>query len=143
MSLFQDIREIKTEQFAAYVIIFLAVIAPGLLMIYLFEIELFKSLETLKLIIFAMAISLPLPAINTMLSGHIDKEEEPEIHDHVFLNTFISFAGIYLAILSAYIFSLTFKQFLLIIAALEIVYIASLFCERWFGRPNSQSKGAQ
>ena len=126
MNPIQSITEVKIEHFAAYSILFLSVIAPGLLVLYLFKFHFFLELDSFKLLLLSIAFSLPIPTINTVFSGLVAKEA-PDLEEHVFSNVAISFVGMYLAILISYIFSLNFKEFLICISSLECLFIIIIF----------------
>lgn len=71
MGLIQGIKEIKLTEFGVYSIIFLSVIAPGLLIVFLYKPVLFESLGPIKLLLFSAALSLPIPTFNTFFTASI------------------------------------------------------------------------
>lgn len=60
-------KELAFPDIAKLITIFSATLAPGFLIIYLFNPDLFKSIETVKLIITAAAIPLPVQMVNYVL----------------------------------------------------------------------------
>ena len=127
MSAIEDLKNIEIQHFAVYCLIFLSIMAPGLLIIYLFKIQIFLSFGVLKLMLFSIALSLPIPTLNTFISGTIDKDDGADVDNHVLLNIIFSFVGLYAAILIAYLWGLTFKELLITIGVLETIYITALF----------------
>ncbi|MDH5360772.1 MAG: hypothetical protein OEX03_09420, partial [Gammaproteobacteria bacterium] len=58
---FIDILKNTDSRFAGgYVLAFLATIAPGVLIIYLYKPNVFLEIDTIKFILFSLALSLPL-----------------------------------------------------------------------------------
>jgi hypothetical protein len=126
MSIIEDIKSIEVEHFAAYTLIFLSLVAPGFLIIYLFKTQLFVSFGAFKLIVFSVALSLPLPTLNTFISGAILDADNSDVHEYVLTNISVSFICLYLSILIAYLWSQTFRGFLLTISIVEIVFVLVL-----------------
>ena len=142
MGLLQGIKEIKITEFCVYTIVFLSVIAPGLLIIFLYKPALFQSLDSIKLLLFSAALSLPIPTFNTFLMAIIwDLKEggREAFEELVMLTMASSFLVLYIAIAVAYLRSLDFKGFLFYVLILNVSCAAYAFvCSRIKARKKEQ-----
>ena len=144
MDVFKFIKEIEFPDMAKISLLILTTIAPGFLIIYMYLPGLFESLETVKLIIFATALALPIPVINTILivstckyvtEQELKQEFTPKnakFLTHVSL--FISFILMYLAIFVVKFLipdakltpGLSFRLLAGLLAAFELVVVLSV-----------------
>ncbi len=75
MSLLTDIKSLKQHEIALLVATFLATIAPGFIIIFLFAPNLLKDLDVLKLTILSFSITLPVNILNTLISFATETEK--------------------------------------------------------------------
>lgn len=78
----QELKHLTWRQGLVSLFIFLGSLAPGALVIFVFDRELFMALDTFKLVLLALAITLPVSLINifcaSVFSEAIDKEWHTE-----------------------------------------------------------------
>ncbi|WP_415911620.1 hypothetical protein [Neptuniibacter sp. QD37_11] len=67
--MFNEVKNITTRQAFISILVFTGGIAPGVLSIFYFDPELFKSLDVLKLVILSMGISLPIVWLNLFVAS--------------------------------------------------------------------------
>ena len=131
MSAIEDIKNLKIEHFAIYSIVFLSIIAPGLLLIYLYKPFYLESFGILQLILFSAALSLPMPTVNTFLTIILAQAEQDDLEGHVIINMIFSFIGLYIAIMISYLWLLSFKQFLITASVLEVIILIIFAIDRY------------
>ncbi|ELN6933041.1 hypothetical protein RZY48_002459 [Vibrio navarrensis] len=59
MSVVDEVKKIDINTATAITLFFFSVLAPGLLMVFLYKRDLFINLETLKLVLFSLALGAP------------------------------------------------------------------------------------
>ncbi len=121
----------------------LGAIAPGFLVLYIYKPSLIMSLETTKLLIFSLALSLPVVVFNLLVSassiGSV-KEDQKNLAKGL-VSLFLTFVVFYSAILAAYIFSINFKLFLVVIVVTQLLVTLFLFLDKKINK--SSKKDAQ
>jgi len=113
----KDITNLSWGQTIGSILGFMGAISPGFLLIYVFKPELVYQLETVKLIIFSLSLSLPVFIINFLFISAVDVnnvEVPPQILAGFAL--FMSFLAMYPNLLMAYMFNLSFNIFMAILA---------------------------
>ncbi|HCE1552059.1 hypothetical protein CGG89_08215 [Vibrio parahaemolyticus] len=123
MTLLTEIKNVDGHFTSTVLVLFLSLIAPGVLTIYLFLPELFEKLDGLKFILFSTSLSLPV----FILNGFCSRMCEPQDEDVDFQMTGIS-SGLmssiimYSMLVVAYFFDFTFSQFLTGVILVEAIY---------------------
>lgn len=128
MSVLDQLKNLTPWDITAVLGSFLATIAPGFLIIHLFNPELIIQLEVMKLFLFSAAITLPLIAINSFVllifgiqfgiwsKGIVTRQ-------HLLLCQIIwAFLTLYFAIFIAYIFNCGIREFICVTALVDIVF---------------------
>jgi len=118
-----SVKNLDNRWVINYVGLFFSTIAPGMLIIYLYKPVMFVQLETIKLILFSLSLSLPLWLVNMFILGPPGKREQ--LDSFIKLAFFCSISagfGYYSGLLISYIFTLQFLWFVL----LSILFNASL-----------------
>ena len=125
----KEITELTWKQTIGGVFCFLGTIAPGFLILYLYKPDLIESLETMKLIIFSLSLTLPLFFINIVGLSVIDKELEKQQRHFEFAVVAMFFCSVaaYPAILTAYLQNLPFKAFLVALLIWQVVVWLGVF----------------
>ncbi|WP_415885932.1 hypothetical protein ACMXYO_15040 [Neptuniibacter sp. QD37_6] len=67
--MFNEVKNITARQAFIGILVFTGAIAPGVLSIFYFDPELFKSLDAFKLVILSMGISLPVVWLNLFVAS--------------------------------------------------------------------------
>ena len=132
----KEIKALTYNQTTGAIMAFLSVVSPGVLLIYLYNPELFASLETLKLILFSVSLSLPIVFLNIPVA-EIANTDDNNIFEKLSLAFFLSIIIFYTAILIAYAFSLIFSDFLITLVITQAL-IATLFL---IGNKHNANKG--
>jgi hypothetical protein len=127
------INEIKTlnwNQTLGVIFVFLGTISPGFLIIYLFKPELISSLDSIKIILFSLSISLPIVVVNmsVCIFGSFDEEENSKFVGAI-LALFLTAAALYPSILISYIYGFSFKDFLKTVLVIQIFLILFVFVD--------------
>lgn len=76
----QDLKQFTWRQGVLSLFIFLGSLAPGSLVIFVFDRELFMALDTFKLILLSLAITLPVSLINIFCSSVFSEAFDQEWH---------------------------------------------------------------
>jgi hypothetical protein len=126
MNFVDDFKKLKRVEIMHFSILFLALIASGFLLIYLYRIDLLISLSTLKLIIFSISLSSPIYILNYLLvayhEDYEDKQKKAEKADTIsMISSSFSFVIMNFTTLFAYLFDLSFKYYILSIFVIEII----------------------
>ena len=140
MSIVDEFKNIDASSASGAGMFFFSMLAPGYLTIFLFEKELFQSLETIKLVLFALSFSSPgviIPIfISTVCCAVLTKNYKIEMgilgttKEWFYRHAISNSINMYLLIFIAYIFTLSFAVFLwcflvsiLAMCAFEIRYL--------------------
>ena len=118
---------------------FLATVAPGLLIIFMFEPSLVMQLDWIKLFVLSAAITLPVVAVNAFIVatvgpfiGSIGSGQGARKH-LLFWHTTWAFVAFYSAILLAHVFHLNSSQFMTVVTVTDILFgVLILLVMRFF-----------
>lgn len=124
--LISDLKNLDGYFFMVIIALFISIVAPGVLTIYLFLPELFKELTGLTFLLFSISLSLPIFTINAffvLLSERL-LETEPDFRSIGLVASFMSSMVMFSCLLSAYILALPFKKFLICLTIIEILILA-------------------
>lgn len=126
MSLLSEIRKLEYKDVFRYTSAFFGTVATGFLIIYHFKPELIEKYDILKLAFLSLALTLPLMEINAIISGIMfhklpgSPESETEKNIEAVMGALkLNVMVIYPSLLVCYLWSLNFKWFLGMVAALE------------------------
>ncbi len=133
MSLLSEIKKIKFSEFAVYSGLVVAIICPGILVVYLFSPKIFLSLGAIKLLLLSISITLPVFLLNTSIVGKMmaTSQDAKEFDEVLILlraiaNTMLAF---YTALYFSYLLSLSFLTFLILMALIVILQLIIDFIE--------------
>src|SRR5437667_12266340 len=111
MSLIDEVRKLDPSDIALGLGVLLAVIAPGFLTLYLYNPSLVESLDTFKLILFSISLTLPFVVLN-FFAHDLSADSNPEKASPGLILTY-AMAGtsfvLYMALLISFLFQLTFR----------------------------------
>lgn len=142
-----EVRKIELDTITNSVLVFLGVIAPGFLVLYLYKPELIETLDIAKLVIFSSALTLPLLVINVMVLMFVfvrpdDNFDEKQM-DYIIGGTAINILVYYGAIVAAYEKDWPFLKFLGRLAISEVVVILFFVTVGYFVYLNKKKTDAQ
>ena len=141
MTILDDIKRLSTNDISIVMSAFISIVAPGFLTLYLFKPNLIVTLDTSKLIFFSIALALPVVITNFLSIAAYHpfltkgtQSQVPSDQDRVqaFVDA-MALASIifYPSILTAYLFGLSFRHFLIAVAVLQlVVFILEYSCFR-------------
>lgn len=121
----KDIQSLTWTQTIIFIFALLGTLSPGFLTLYLFKPELISSLDTLKVILFSLSLSLPVFIITLFFLDQIAPEkDEPFINalPSLLIASLVSYSSILLSYWLAFSFK-TFLITLFIIQALAILCV--------------------
>ncbi|MGF1907581.1 hypothetical protein [Aliivibrio salmonicida] len=123
MSLLSEIKNVDGHFTSTLLVLFLSIISPGILIIYLFLPELFIKLDSLKFILFSVSLSLPVFVLNAFMTT-INEKSETEIDFQVIgiATGIISSIIMFLSLIVSYVLDFSFNYFLITIFMLEVMY---------------------
>ena len=137
MSIAEDLKKVSANEIAFAITGFLSSVAPGFLILYLFKPSLVVSLDSFKLVLFALALTLPVISINflAIAAAHpfLTKGAQSQIPNdsdrgQALINAMsASIFVLYPSIGLVFGFGLSFKTFLLIIAAMQFLMLMLLY----------------
>jgi hypothetical protein len=122
MSWISDIEKIDFPKIAKTIALFMATIAPGFLILYLFKHDLIANLDIIKLIIFSFSLTLPLLIFNWFsVLAIIAIYTDTKNHDvEMELGSItVNIMAYYLAIFIAYLYALPFRSFVWILLGIN------------------------
>lgn len=130
MTALEQLRKLTAWDITAALGGFLATVAPGLLIVYLFDPALVLKLETMKLFVLSAAITLPVLAVNAFAMlivgirmGIWNKRTiTRQYRQHLFFyQATWAFLTLYAAVLIAFLFSLNVSQFIWVVGGVDAV----------------------
>lgn len=144
MTVLDEIRGLTVWDLTSLLGAFLATIAPGVLIVYVFAPELVLQLDTLKLFVFSAAVTLPVIAVNAFVvavvgpfTGSIGSGEGTRKHVYFWQATW-AFLTLYSALLVAYLCEPSVLSFIGTAAALDVVFgVIILWIMRFLAQPAS------
>jgi arginine exporter protein ArgO len=135
MSIFEEIQKLNRSHivFAAWA--FLSVVAPGFLTIYLYKPLLVGSLDTLKLIVFSAALTLPILILNfyVVIGVPPSENEDHQVSSFIFAMA-ITFAVFYLSLSISYFALLTFKSYVVLLAVIQVLLFVSMWIDQRYSK---------
>ena len=117
-----EIKNLSWGQFVGVLFGTLGAVSPGFLVLFLFQPELVRELDTIKVIIFSLSLSLPLFVVNMSFLYEFQKtrlDKDVEEFDIAAESLFLVFLSSYSALLISYLSEFTFKEFLASIIVTE------------------------
>ncbi|GGK49605.1 MULTISPECIES: hypothetical protein [Aliivibrio] len=129
MTIVSDLKSIDGLFTTTLLVLFLSVIAPGVLIIYLFLPELFLELDGIKFVLLASSLSLPVFILNCVFMPAVmgyGKDDNYDFQHVGVLSGIFSSTILYGCLIAAYIFALKFSLFLGIIVIIEVLWLS--FC---------------
>ncbi len=114
---------------------FLGTISPGLLIVYLYKPDLFIGLDAFKLLLFSLALSMPVVFINILVCNSLRKVGVSNINVGI-VALFLASIALYPSILVGYLFQLPFRDFLKVLLAMEVFTTGFMI---WDGRADSDT----
>ncbi|TKF16250.1 hypothetical protein FCV43_18475 [Vibrio genomosp. F6] len=125
MTLVSDLKNIDGLFTTTLLVLFLSVIAPGILVIYLFLPELFIELDSIKFILFAASLGLPVFALNSFFMPAVlgfDEDEEYDFQQVGVFGGMLSSFVLYSCLIISYVAQFTFDTFLLSVVVFEALW---------------------
>lgn len=124
-SFLEDIDKVKASHVTLLIGVLLSVISPGILIIFYFWPQLFRELDTVKLVFLAISLSLPVVSINTSMLWADPKKGG--VVGNFFVAMGFSFVMLYVCLLAAWYLKMSFAKFVATIAVLESIAVAISF----------------
>lgn len=118
---------------------FMGTISPGFLLLYMYKPDLVTNLETAKLVIFSLALCLPIVCANLFVAQSTFQAESEEGFKQAMLAAFMSAMVCYTALLWSYFYNLLFSQFLLVLLTVQVLVAAVAVVSNRNERKNSVS----
>jgi hypothetical protein len=118
------VEEKKTTDWATAVrsiVGFAAAIAPGSLILFMYQLELVQALSASTLLILSFALCMPVVSFNLFLCLRL-KSSEKEKFIHGSFGFYFSALVLYLALGTAYVFSLSFNWFLICLLFFQVLF---------------------
>lgn len=122
MSIVDEFKNIDSNSATGAAMFFFSMLAPGFLTIFLFENDLFQSLETIKLILLALSFSSPgviIPIFTSVVcmlvltnNHQIDRAKLGTTKEWFYRHAISNAINMYLLIFCSYMFAWSFTTFL-------------------------------
>lgn len=119
-----DIKDVHPITWGFVVMLVLVTIVPGLLLVFLFNEQLFMQVETVKLLFLSISITMPLWALNTFVCFFSEEDEMSVIERLQFnglLGAFFSFLPLYAPALVKIFADIDYKCAVAIVGGLEVL----------------------
>ena len=131
MNIIEEFKKLEGIEVFTISLLFLSVISSGFLIIYLYKPNLIAELNVIKLIIFSIALSLPMVLYNFLLFLGIEERKHntfENIPNYYCIGSSggISFIISYVAILIDYVFQLPFSGHLISVFILELLFTITM-----------------
>jgi len=126
MDLLNDLKNLKHHEISFGVLCFLGILAPGILIIFQFRPDLFQTLDTFKLIVLGLALTLPIGLYNSFVV-FVHKQGRFE---NAGLACALTFLLTYPLVFVAFLCEFRFRTFLWLLMALEFLALIALRISR-------------
>jgi len=132
MSPIDEAKKLQPSDIALGLGVLLAVIAPGFLTLYLYRPTLVESLDTFKLILFSISLTLPFVVLNFFAHDmSADSNSEKTFAGSILINAMAGTSLVlYMALLISFLFQLTFRQHLGAITGFQLLWFFFLWLVR-------------
>jgi hypothetical protein len=122
MSIVSELREFKITDALLCVAVFLATVAPGFLILYLYKPIFVKELDILKLLLFSGSLTLPGFLLNVLFfAAATTKIKNWSLKEDISAGSILSFFAYYIIIAIAYFLGLTFHFFIFAMIGVEAI----------------------
>jgi hypothetical protein len=121
MSVVDEFRKLTRSDILLSVGLFVSVIAPGFLTIFLYKPELVASLETFKLVVFSGALGLPVVVVNHLVVSQTQRFKNNSAA--VGFAMFLTYIVFYSALLVSYFWNFSFRWYLGILMAIQMLFV--------------------
>lgn len=126
--MFKDWKEFEFNHYAVATTTILAVISPGFLCLLHFKPELVETLDTVKLLVASISLTLPLAIINFVIIAFLTRHDDNFTHDVEWsFSSFVSALVLYLSLYLAYLFVLPFSQFTFSVIVFDIIAVVFIY----------------
>jgi Na+-driven multidrug efflux pump len=133
-----DLKTLSWKQSIGGLFGFVGTVAPGFLLLYLFKPELISSLETIKVIIFSLALSVPIVLVNLPIAIYLSGEHEDKYLPILFA-MMLSSTVFYFALITTYLFNFNFKEFLIAVLVLQFLVSIVAIIDRKIKKNKNES----
>ena len=130
MSLIDEARKLHSSDIALGIGVIVAIVAPGFLTIFLYRPGLIASLDTFKLLLFSASLTLPIVAMNFACANHFEEGSGESSTTIAILAMAMSCMVLYLALVTSYLLSLSFRAHLVGLGALQVLLFLVLYVEK-------------
>jgi len=118
-SIISELKKIKFFHIRIFIICFLGILAPGVLIVFYYRSEITMNYDVLKLLTFSISFTLPVVMINTIdFIVHLGDK----ISLSFILGCFLTAIQLYLLLYLSYFFTLRFKTFSLFVGATTLLF---------------------
>ena len=135
-----DLLKIKPQQWHAVLLSFVAILGPGVLVVFVFLPQLFMALDLGKLVLLAVALAVPAVFLSTLIAlpyalirtrGAAAREDGVDLY---VASCAITAIHLYLSLGLAYLLSLGFREFGAVVAGTYLAHGAFAWVRAWRGR---------
>ncbi|EGQ8523149.1 hypothetical protein GQ853_24240 [Vibrio parahaemolyticus] len=124
----KELKGISAFHLVTSVTFLASIVSPGVLLVFQFKRELFLELETIKLLLLSISISLPVIFASVLLVIFDDKDT---VWDSVSsVAPFVTLLLFYITFLAAYLLELSFQQFIYAYGGFTLLMYALTLLER-------------
>lgn len=117
-----EIKDLSWNHYLGATLIFVGAICPGFLTVFLFRPELISSLDTLKLLVLSLSLTLPVFIVNVALTGTTPAAMKLDNKIvEALIGLFFTACVFYTTIIISYFFGLGFKPFLIVMAIVQVI----------------------
>ena len=125
-----DIKKVAPLTWGFVVMFVLVTIVPGLLLLFIFDKQLFMEIETIKVLFLSISITLPFWALNTFLCIFYDDKKEDEnqtvkvqLQLSGLFGSFFSLIPLYVPVIATLFFDFDYKVAAWIAISLELLML--------------------
>ena len=122
----EPIRNLSKWEITVFISGFLATLAPGFLILYLYKPDLLERFDNFKITIFSLALTLPLVVVDALImvviGAYFGLWKKLSDKQAVFWVAVWVFLSLYASILAAYFFSLSYMAFLFTLIVVDVAF---------------------
>ena len=128
-----DIKSLSWRQTIGGLLVCTGAVCPGFLTLFLFKPELVTSLETIKILLFSISLSLPVVFVNLPVAIYVSEDEDDKYHP-ILISLLLSSKVFYPSLLISYLLDYQFKLFLMTIAIVQLLVASTVIINEKFRR---------
>jgi hypothetical protein len=123
-----NVNQLKSITWVTLIVLTISIACSGVLIIFIFDKDLFLKIETIKLLLLAISITCPIWLLNSIIyAANVPNEDQSESNEHIhvtgLVGGMITALIFYIPILLNFFFLISLRKCIVILLSLELIII--------------------